>query len=256
MKNEYNLQDLHEGLLNIMLDIDCVCRNNNIQYSLFAGTLIGAIRHHGFIPWDDDLDIVFERKEYEKFMDIYPIEKNPEYDVKKILWIDRVYIKSNSANISRSTGAVMVDIFVYDNVPDNIAISRIKLLLIKILQGMLKEHANYKKYTLIGKVLIFLTHTMGKFFSNNWKLSMYARVSKWGNDKSTAEIAVYNTLFKYLEQNFSQNMTSQYIDVIFEGKVLMSVVEYDEALTTQYGDYMTLPPLKERVPPHKRLLDQ
>ena len=63
-----NLEEIHHIELDIMLDIDRVCRNNNLKYTIIGGTMIGAVRHKGFIPWDDDIDIAMPRRDYLKFI--------------------------------------------------------------------------------------------------------------------------------------------------------------------------------------------
>jgi len=79
MDNSYGLADLHEQLLIIMDDIDRVCRAHDIKYTIADGTLLGAIRHKGFIPWDDDMDVRMVRSEFEKFRKIYEKEKREDF---------------------------------------------------------------------------------------------------------------------------------------------------------------------------------
>lgn len=75
MDNSYGLAELHEQLLLIMDDIDRVCRAHGIEYTLCGGSLIGAVRHRGFIPWDDDMDVRMTRSDFENFKKIYETEK-------------------------------------------------------------------------------------------------------------------------------------------------------------------------------------
>ncbi|NLD48186.1 MAG: hypothetical protein GX660_13495 [Clostridiaceae bacterium] len=101
-ENEYNTKRIQESLLEILSDIDSVCRKNKINYSLYAGTLIGAIRHHGFIPWDDDADIVFERKEYEIFIKAFLNEMHGKYLIKNIVWVPRIVQLDENKSIEQS----------------------------------------------------------------------------------------------------------------------------------------------------------
>ena len=69
--NEY-IKRIHEEILKVMDEIDRICRDQGLQYYLIGGTLLGAVRHGGFIPWDDDLDIAMPREDYETFLAICP----------------------------------------------------------------------------------------------------------------------------------------------------------------------------------------
>ena len=72
MRNDEYIKRIHEEILKVMDEVDRICRENNLQYYLIGGTLLGAVRHEGFIPWDDDLDIAMPREDYETFLAISP----------------------------------------------------------------------------------------------------------------------------------------------------------------------------------------
>jgi len=150
--NMFNTRQIQEVLLEILEDIDTVCRKNNIKYTLYAGTLLGAIRHKGFIPWDDDADVAFERREYEKFMAIYPQVKKKEYYLMTKQWVPKV-VKGSPAG--KSERSYFVDILIFDSAHQNAIAHRLHVFVLKILQGMLKENINYGRYKLVGKTLVF-----------------------------------------------------------------------------------------------------
>lgn len=244
----HNTRQRQEVLLEILEDIDNVCRKNNIKYTLYAGTLLGAIRHKGFIPWDDDADVAFERREYEKFMAIYPQAKKKDYYLMTKHWLLKVVKGSPS---DRSERTYFVDIFIFDCAHQNAIAHRLHVFVLKILQGMLKENINYGRYNLIGKTLVFLTHMMGKAFSREWKLSLYSRVSQWINNRNTDKLGVFNTMFAYIKCVFPKKIVQSYEHILFENKKFMALSASHEVLSILYGDYMTLPPEKDRVPSHE-----
>jgi lipopolysaccharide cholinephosphotransferase len=237
-----DIKSIHNELLDTLFDIDQSCRKHDIKYSLYAGTLIGAIRHKGFIPWDNDADIIFSRKEYEKFIVLYKEEKKDQMIIDDDFRVLRIRKKENQES--------NVDLFVLDNAFDNKIKLRIKLLFIKTLQGMQKDVFNYRKYSLLNRIRILLTRIMGKFFSKKWKQRKYAVVSKWGNNQNSAFAGVFNAEYKYLNFLLPKESVSDYVDCAFEDKNLMIFKGYDKILRILYGDYMTPPPLDQRVPKH------
>ncbi|MCQ2533876.1 MAG: LicD family protein [Clostridia bacterium] len=80
-KKPMTMEEIHQSQMDIIRYIDKLCRDNNIKYSLAYGTLLGAIRHKGFIPWDDDMDIMMERVDYNKFLDIMKKDKSDRFNV-------------------------------------------------------------------------------------------------------------------------------------------------------------------------------
>lgn len=125
-----DLKEVQHAVLGIMKDIDKVCTENHIKYWLYAGTLIGAVRHNGFIPWDDDLDVAMLREDYERFLKVAPKclgnryfiqtwESDPGFalPLAKVRKNDTIYLESGS-QYSNCHHGLFVDIFVYDNLPD------------------------------------------------------------------------------------------------------------------------------------------
>ena len=74
-----SIQDVQAIELEILIELDRICRKNSIPYQLFAGTLLGAVRHNGFIPWDDDIDVAMKRNDYERFLECCSKELNSNY---------------------------------------------------------------------------------------------------------------------------------------------------------------------------------
>ena len=130
MTNDYGNLELHEVLLSAMKDIDKICRENNLRYFLHAGTLLGAMNHKGFIPWDDDVDISMFREDYEKFLSIVheqmgdryfvqTYKTDPEYPnnraVLRVLGTEVIHFHEDDTS---SRKEIAVDIVPLDSVPD------------------------------------------------------------------------------------------------------------------------------------------
>ncbi|MBO4651708.1 MAG: LicD family protein [Lachnospiraceae bacterium] len=246
----YGIKDMQEYLLKILVDIDDFCKRNEINYSLNGGTLLGAIRHKGFIPWDDDADIMFDRKNYEKFIERFQQNQPDEYEIIGDTWVKRVTRKDNPR---KQMDEGCVDLFVMDNIPNNPVVSKVKNFTLKALQGMLKKKIDYRQYKGINKVLVAITHVMGKPFGTKFKQKMYMSVSKWGNRKKTKKKNIYNSMFRQIGLfEYSQDMMDNYIDVEFENTELRGISDYHQYLTVAYGDYMKLPPVEKRRPMHKK----
>ena len=245
----YHTEEIQSYLLSIMVDLDRFCRENKIRYSLFGGGLLGAVRHKGFIPWDDDLDIIFDRENFERFMSL--LSRLPEqYTVTSDIWVRRITRKDNP-RINERIGCI--DLFVFDNVPDSAFFAKLKNLTLKIIQGMMKGKLRYRDFGFIQKIQVWGTHVLGKLFTYPAKLRMYDRVSQWGNKKPTKYINNYVTYYDMISKmRYSPQVLDGFKDMEFEGHMFSVLSHYDLALRTQFGnDYMT--PIAEEFRTQKHL---
>ena len=246
-QDKYGTRQVQRYLLPMLVDIDAFCRANNIEYSLMGGGLLGAVRHQGFVPWDDDLDIIFTRENYEKFIRLAP-EKLTNYCLVGSIWVRRITLKDNP---HADTEEGCIDLFVFDNVPDSNWKAALKNLLLKTLQGMLKQKVKYKKYSLSQKILAFGTYCVGRLFTYKFKLYLYDSVSKWGNGKPCKKVNNYVTYYSMISSmKYDADKINRYMDAEFEGKTVRIFKEYHHILTTQFGDYMTPTPEGKRMPTH------
>lgn len=248
--NKYGNYEIHNYLLPIMCDIDKTCRKNGIKYTLSDGTLLGAVRHGGFIPWDDDIDISLDRNNYAKFVSVFDKELSKQYTFVYDIWVRRISRKDNPGkDIFPPTGCI--DLFVFDNVPDNKLKERIQVLLLKVLQGMMKTNVFYNGFSFLNKVKLFVTHSLGKLIRQKTKQHCYELISQWANKEKTKYIARYNGPYKWLSNiRFSPDIIIGYQDIQFEGCSFMAMTGWDEYLTELYGNYMKLPDEKDRSTTH------
>ncbi len=243
-KNEYGVLERQKYLLPMLEDIDRFCRENGIQYSLSDGTLLGAVRHKGFIPWDDDIDLTLDRENFKKLM--RAADRLPgEYEIVEDLWIRRVSRRDNPQKHDFPPEGCL-DLFVFDNVPDQKYKERIQVFLLKTLQGMIKKKVIYNGFSLPKKLLLFTTHALGKPVPFRWKIRLYDSISQWGNRTGTGKIARFNGSFKGITHaRYPASVIDSYTELEFEGRRFLAMQGWDSFLRVMYGDYMT-PPEKDR----------
>ena len=253
-------KELKDIQLEIMKHVHQFCESNLINYSLAYGSLLGAIRHKGFIPWDDDIDIVMPRKDYERFLQLYPkhsdlyklhsLETDPNYAYAfakvsdpRTLLIENV----NTQNIG-----INIDIFPLDNAFDDLQQSQNytkKISLLKYLYRLkfLKpspKNPPWKRFLMkIGKFFVFPL-TLRKLAT---KISSYAKTNTNQNSKYVV-MMVGTTPQATLRQIVDRSWFNSYTTVPFEGTQLKIIKEFDKYLSHEYGDYMTPP--KNKTSPH------
>lgn len=172
MTADIKLRNIQLGILEILKDIITVCEEYNIEYFIMCGTALGAVRHKGFIPWDDDLDIGMTRENYERFLKIAPnvlpeelfvqtfnSDPNTPFYFAKVRKSGTLFIRNYCKNLKMHHG-IYVDVFPYDNIPDDIKLRDSQyrkvnlwsnLFIAKTLTG-----ASVPQDSLIGKVKILI----------------------------------------------------------------------------------------------------
>ena len=181
-ERKLTLQERQALLKEMLVMFDAHCRKFNITYSLAYGTMLGAVREHGFIPWDDDADIMLSRKEYEKL--ILSLDNNylsdHKYKIIKYLWTSKIVDATNY-------WIAWIDIFILDNVPDGPINSKVKLYSLLMLQGMSKDSLSLKG-SIGERIMSIATWTLGRLFTNGLKTKLYENISKIGNGKVTVRV--------------------------------------------------------------------
>lgn len=245
INNEYGTGPLQYELLQIMVEFHDFCEKRGIKYSLYGGSCLGAVRHNGFIPWDDDLDVVMDRENMEKFLNVH--EDMPNLRAFVYLWTERVRRKEEI--LIKNTRPTL-DVFVMNNAPDNRAKFKFKLFLLGFIQGMIKKHLKYKKRNFKDRGLVFFAHSIGKLFSEEKKIEMYTKASQIGNSKKTRYIHCTSTSYSWLKNTYRSDMLDSLVLHEFEGHHFYIMKDYHEYLSKCYGEYMQLPPENERKPAH------
>lgn len=249
VNNDYGVLQTQKDLLILLKEFDQFCIVNDIKYSVIGGTLLGAIRHKGFIPWDDDLDIIVDRSNYNKMKKLLPYDNLVfETDTRITLWIDRLKLHDDTYD---GTKTEYLDVFVIDNRPDNVIKAIIKLSLIKALQGMIKPCPKLGKYSFFNTFMLFLLYLVGLPLSFKKKIQLYQSVSVWGNKTKSKYKMIYNDEYSLLSKIYPSDILDFVDRIPFEDTFVYGIHKYEDYLTYIYGDYMTLPEQMERLPKHR-----
>lgn len=234
--------------LRILCEIDRICKKHNIKYFLAYGTLLGAIRHGGFIPWDDDIDIGMKVEEYNKFLKVCESELNPEFllkrsDSKEALLGHFVLI----SKITMKETPIFVDIFPFYYLPENKLSTFVTEIKIMILSDIIYEHygreIENERYKIIGKIyhsgIIRLLEKLA--YSTVGEKYIIKKIRTIEHNMSTETKQLRSICY----QNIGSDLLETFINRDFEEVKFPVPSKYDEILTAWYGDYMT--PVKTHV---------
>jgi len=250
--NQYGALNLQEKLLQLLKSFHAFCVKNDITYSLDWGSLLGAIRDKGFIPWDDDLDIMVDRDNYNKLLRCIQKDNELLFDNKnlKTYWIGRVrWAKDDGSDIYPAT----IDVLIVDKAPDSIIARKIRVFIILMIQGMLKVYPNFKKGNCLLRLSTIFTYYFGKLFSRDFKLKLYGWLAQLSNKANTRQVTSYYEEYNCMGKYYSKDLLNEVVLVPFEDTEAYVVKDYQECLTIQFGsNYMT--PIKQGLNHTERYL--
>jgi lipopolysaccharide cholinephosphotransferase len=256
---ELNNKEMIDVQMEMLKDIDSFCKKNSIDYSLDGGTLIGAIRHHGMIPWDDDIDIMMVREQYDKFVSSYHsskfILKSYDYRLESWLLATRVVDPSTvilfNNNPSESPHGIWVTVFPVDNAPDSSFLLKLKVWRIRVCKRLFEaRNFFWRPYaSTIKNLAALFVHCLVFYFPKDFWQIRAEKAIRWYNDRRTKRKGFF-AMWQEKPWTCSAQAYEKYLDWDFDGLLVKVLQGYDEYLTSQYGDYMTLPPIEERVPKH------
>lgn len=271
---EYDLTRVHEANLKILKEIDRICRKYKIRYMLDAGTLLGAVRHQGFIPWDDDADIAFTRSNYNAFMKVVRRELpdtmelvTPDsfqggkafYDFTARIIYKNSQMHENTEEMQYYDGKLnhlWVDLFTIDELPQKKWAANVTLLMHKIIYLLSmghRHHLDFAKYSPFYKVAVGVVSTIGRIVPMKWLFRLQQMVAV-KDRKDRSNLRYYsNYQPDYLYVTLQKEWCDDVVDLDFCDTKLMAPKHWHEVLTWIYGEYMTLPPKEKRVPAHSSI---
>lgn len=253
-------KEVRQLQLAIMDDVHDFCIKNNIRYSLGGGTLLGSIRHKGYIPWDDDIDLMMPRPDYERFLKEYK-GKQPYFEI-DYYTNDPQYISAFAKVIDNRTCSVgpntiddknvFIDIFPIDGMPEKDELSPF-IEQVQTTLGNLRRKGKYYLYekSIPKKISLFIKYLI-KALTIPAKKKSYSKLEKliakypFGASPHAGVVVSQYSYREWMELSvFEKFRPSE-----FEGRQYMILSAYDTYLRGLYNDYMQLPPEDQRVPMH------
>ena len=261
-RQKLNLKDIQEISYGILKEFKYFCDSNGLKYYLAYGTLIGAIRHNGFIPWDDDIDVFMPRPDYEKLLKLYKDNANYQlYSPRKQRDYYCCYMKLVDANTyhlmpdgSVCSRGVDIDIFALDGQPSDFSIAKANF------EKVFKKYENFSlrmiryRYDAKGGAANVFKRMLAKVLISSGiiaKLSAYfdEQYSYYDYDMATC-VAPSNANMSEPFGVWSKSLFEPCIQVKFEKEEFSVPIGYDEILSSYYGDYMKLPSEDKRISTH------
>lgn len=262
---ELNLQELKEIEFDILKVFDSFCKENNIKYFLAFGTLLGAIRYKKFIPWDDDIDVLVPREDYNRLVDLfkdsdryrlYSFEKNPKFHYPFAKLCDMTTRKEQT--IYKNKGVelgVEIDIFPLDTWENDLEKAKLEVARIKKYQDWLKitklEKAPGKKgfKHAVWTVIFPLVKMIGGGYFIKKMIKESNKPSQKGSGYVGAKVwAIYGEKGIIPAEAFADS-----VEIEFEGQMFPAPIGWDTYLTCLYGDYLPEPP-KEKQKSHHNFI--
>ena len=240
-------------MLAMLHEVDAICRRHSIHYMLFAGTALGCIRHKGFIPWDDDLDIVMARREYDRFLQVAPKEIDSdlyylqaEFSAHWPMFFTKLR-KNGTACIEKyhpkdplTHQGVYIDIFPYDNLSDNAVGAKLQFLASKIIIASSLDRRGYLTNDWKKKLMMRLTRVIPK--------KPFLRMVQERDKNDTKQVHVFlGAASRYACSVFPRAWLTETEPGTFEDGQFPVSAHAHALLTKLYGDYMRIPPEEERV---------
>ena len=260
MSKRLSEEEIRHIQLSILVEIGSICRKNNLRYYLCGGTLLGAVRHKGFIPWDDDIDIDMPRKDLlilERLLENHPVlgvlgdNSEENYNCMYKIVDKRTYLRESTLADIPGMG-IFIDVFPQDGLPDNHSAALKHFRRARKLQDYLYYFGQDGFDKTGNKIYDFIRELRWKSIKKKgldyWRRLHHDIVTAYNFDDSKE---VFSSGGRQREKEIKpKKFLENTLDIDFEGYKLLAPADYDTVLRHFYGNYMELPPEDKRIPEH------
>lgn len=260
-----SVRQVQDKILETMKFIDTLCRENGIVYYIMGGTALGAVRHGGFIPWDDDLDIFMTPDQYEKFRAVFEARNGERFvlqewrttpgylEYAKVRMNGTTFIEEVFKDRTDMHHGIYVDIMILHKVPECALIQKLVYLESKFVTLYALSQRNWKPKSR-GQAVVLKSL---KLLPCKWMAKIaYGHIYRYDDRQDNYKYCYWITPAKFRSGLFDKSFFESPVDVPFEDTVLMGSEKIKEYLAYRYGDYMKLPSEEQRsAAVHAKLFD-
>ncbi|KRM13550.1 LicD family protein [Paucilactobacillus suebicus] len=261
-----NLKPIHKIELNLLETLIMICRQYSLNYFLIGGSLLGSIRHQGFIPWDDDLDVGMPRNDYNQLLKLAPgflshtsyFLQTPftdhDYGLSYAKLIDTDTSVEEINNINNAKKGIFIDIFPFDKIPDSSADRSSQMAKLKMLDGSIMVRLGYH---IVDTPLSKLSRPLTVRQYNSVRQLKHRRDNVLQEYDDTNGYLVKNlaSQYKYEKEIMTLDQMNNLETHMFENLSVNVPTDYDNILTQLYGDYLKLPSSNTRNPKHFKYVE-
>lgn len=254
MENK-DIRELQKVLIEMIDFIDKICKENGIIYYLYSGTALGAIRHKGFIPWDDDLDIIMTPENFEKFKKVFEKKNNyyflQEWNIAGSEFIEYAKLRKNNTTFIEKQfmnrkdlhQGIFVDIFILHKCPNDIKTQKILYNMAHFVIGMGLSERGWKPKTIVQKIAFLVYRILPKRFVAN---KLLKKIYSYNDLKENYKYNMFMDRVPFKKALLEPEQVENVTENEFEGLKLYGFKDMDGYLKQIFGDYMKLPSEEQR----------